>query len=121
MTSILLELKTHKIRNRNKKVALICFFVLSIICVVADIFIGSQGLTFSQVIHALIHPQSSDIASKIIVWDIRMPMALMAPLIGGASALAGAQMQTTLNNPLSRSLYFWGLSCCRIWGFISDY
>ncbi|PSU92910.1 iron-siderophore ABC transporter permease [Photobacterium kishitanii] len=115
MTSILLELKTHKIRNRNKKVALICFFVLSIICVVADIFIGSQGLTFSQVIHALIHPQSSDIASKIIVWDIRMPMALMAPLIGGALALAGAQMQTTLNNPLADP-YTFGVSAAAGFG-----
>ncbi|PTB32831.1 FecCD family ABC transporter permease [Photobacterium phosphoreum] len=115
MSSILLELKTHNTRNRNKKVALATFFVLSIICVIADIFIGSQGLTFSQVIQALIHPQTSDIASKIIVWDIRMPMALMAPLIGGALALAGAQMQTTLNNPLADP-YTFGVSAAAGFG-----
>lgn len=115
MTSILLELNTHNIRNRNKKVALAVFLVLSIICVIADIFIGSQGLTFTQVIHALIHPQTSDIASKIIVWDIRMPMALMAPLIGGALALAGAQMQTTLNNPLADP-YTFGVSAAAGFG-----
>ncbi|MEC6815164.1 iron ABC transporter permease [Photobacterium toruni] len=115
MTSILLELNTHNIRNRNKKVALAAFLVLSIICVIADIFIGSQGLTFTQVIHALIHPQTSNIASKIIVWDIRMPMALMAPLIGGALALAGAQMQTTLNNPLADP-YTFGVSAAAGFG-----
>ena len=115
MSSILLELKTHNTRNRNKKLALAIFFVLSILCVIADIFIGSQGLTFSQVIHALIHPQTSDIASKIIVWDIRMPMSLMAPLIGGALALAGAQMQTTLNNPLADP-YTFGVSAAAGFG-----
>ncbi|MEC6798225.1 iron ABC transporter permease [Photobacterium sp. S4TG1] len=115
MTSIRLELKTHNIRNRNKKMALAIFLVLSILCVIADIFIGSQGLTFTQVIHALIHPQTSDIASKIIVWDIRMPMALMAPLVGGALALAGAQMQTTLNNPLADP-YTFGVSAAAGFG-----
>ncbi|OBU17083.1 iron-siderophore ABC transporter permease [Photobacterium aquimaris] len=115
MSALLLELNTHNTRNRNKKVALAIFLVLSIVCVIADIFIGSQGLTFTQVIHALIHPQTSDIASKIIVWNIRMPMALMAPLIGAALALAGAQMQTTLNNPLADP-YTFGVSAAAGFG-----
>ncbi|SMY34272.1 Hemin transport system permease protein HmuU [Photobacterium malacitanum] len=115
MNALLLELNTHNTRNRNKKVALAIFLVLSIVCVIADIFIGSQGLTFTQVIHALIHPQTSDIASKIIVWNIRMPMALMAPLIGAALALAGAQMQTTLNNPLADP-YTFGVSAAAGFG-----
>ncbi|SMY16346.1 FecCD family ABC transporter permease [Photobacterium aquimaris] len=115
MSSLLLELNIHNTRNRNKKVALAIFLVLSIVCVIADIFIGSQGLTFTQVIHALIHPQTSDIASKIIVWNIRMPMALMAPLIGAALALAGAQMQTTLNNPLADP-YTFGVSAAAGFG-----
>ena len=115
MSALLLELNTHNTRNRNKKLALAIFLVLSIVCVIADIFIGSQGLTFTQVIHALIHPQTSDIASKIIVWNIRMPMALMAPLIGAALALAGAQMQTTLNNPLADP-YTFGVSAAAGFG-----
>ncbi|MCP4955432.1 MAG: iron ABC transporter permease [Photobacterium aquimaris] len=115
MSALLLELNTHNTRNRNKKVALAIFLVLSIVCVIADIFIGSQGLTFTQVIHALIHPQTSDITSKIIVWNIRMPMALMAPLIGAALALAGAQMQTTLNNPLADP-YTFGVSAAAGFG-----
>nr|WP_268904251.1 iron chelate uptake ABC transporter family permease subunit [Candidatus Hamiltonella defensa] len=33
------------------------------------------------------------------LWDIRMPMALMALLVGAALSVSGAQMQTILNNP----------------------
>ncbi|MEM9209823.1 MAG: iron ABC transporter permease, partial [Pseudomonadota bacterium] len=36
-----------------------------------------------------------------IVWQIRLPYALMAALVGAALSLAGAEMQTILNNPLA--------------------
>jgi iron complex transport system permease protein len=35
------------------------------------------------------------------MWDIRLPVALMAVAVGAALSLAGAQMQTILNNPLA--------------------
>jgi iron complex transport system permease protein len=38
---------------------------------------------------------------RVIVWDIRLPYALMAALVGMALGLAGAEMQTVLNNPLA--------------------
>ncbi|MEZ8092487.1 FecCD family ABC transporter permease [Photobacterium swingsii] len=110
-----LELNAHLARNNKKKVALAAFFILSIVCVVADVFIGSQGLTFAAVIQAIFDPSYSTIASKIIVWDIRMPMSLMAPFVGGALALAGAQMQTTLNNPLADP-YTFGVSAAAGFG-----
>ena len=37
----------------------------------------------------------------MIVWDIRLPYALMAVVVGFALGLAGAEMQTILNNPLA--------------------
>lgn len=109
MTSLSIELKAHYTRARNKKIALIVLVILSVICVIADVLIGSQGLSFSQVITAIFSPSHSAIASKVIVWDIRMPMSLMTPFIGGALALAGAQMQTTLHNPLADP-YTFGVS-----------
>ncbi|MEH6530990.1 MAG: iron ABC transporter permease [Photobacterium frigidiphilum] len=115
MSSIALELTAHRARNQKKKVALAVFFVMSIICLIADILIGSQGLTLDQVLNGIFHPSSSDIASRIIIWDIRMPMSLMAPLVGGALALAGAQMQTTLNNPLADP-YTFGVSAAAGFG-----
>lgn len=115
MSSIALELTAHRARNQKKKIALAVFFVMSIICLIADILIGSQGLTLDQVLNGIFHPSSSDIASRIIIWDIRMPMSLMAPLVGGALALAGAQMQTTLNNPLADP-YTFGVSAAAGFG-----
>jgi iron complex transport system permease protein len=115
VSSIALELTAHRARNQKKKIALAVFFVMSIICLIADILIGSQGLTLDQVLNGIFHPSSSDIASRIIIWDIRMPMSLMAPLVGGALALAGAQMQTTLNNPLADP-YTFGVSAAAGFG-----
>lgn len=115
MSSIALELAAHRTRNQKKKIALAIFFVMSIVCLIADILIGSQGLSLYQVLNAIFHPLSSDIVSRIIVWDIRMPMSLMAPLVGGALALAGAQMQTTLNNPLADP-YTFGVSAAAGFG-----
>ncbi|MGR5281285.1 FecCD family ABC transporter permease [Photobacterium damselae] len=115
MTAITDALKVHHARNRNKKVALTAFFVMSIVFLITDILIGSQGLTLHQVLSALFHPTSSSIASRIIVWDIRMPMSLMAPLVGAALALAGAQMQTTLHNPLADP-YTFGISAAASFG-----
>ncbi|MGX9415823.1 FecCD family ABC transporter permease [Vibrio sp. WJH972] len=108
-------LNLHYMRARKKRIALAVFFVLSIVCLIADILIGSQGLTLSQVIRGIFDPASSDIASRIIIWDIRMPMSLMAPFIGGALAIAGAQMQTTLNNPLADP-YTFGVSAAAGFG-----
>ncbi|MGF1691080.1 FecCD family ABC transporter permease [Photobacterium kagoshimensis] len=115
MNALQLELNAHFARNNKKKVALAAFFILSIVCVIADVLIGSQGLTLGAVIQAIFDPAHASIASKIIVWDIRMPMSLMAPFIGGALALAGAQMQTTLNNPLADP-YTFGVSAAAGFG-----
>jgi iron complex transport system permease protein len=38
---------------------------------------------------------------KVIVWDYRLPIAVTAVLVGALLAVAGAQMQTILNNPLA--------------------
>ncbi len=106
MTSALTQ---HFHQNRRKKGALWLFFGLTVVGLITDIVVGSHGLTFSQVLKAIFTPHHASLSSRIIVWDIRMPSSLMAPLVGGALALAGAQMQTTLNNPLADP-YTFGVS-----------
>ena len=105
----------HKRRLQKKKIALAVFALLSVFCLVADIFIGSQGLGFAEVLRGIVNPSSVDVGTGIIIWDIRMPMSLMAPFVGGALALAGAQMQTTLNNPLADP-YTFGISAAAGFG-----
>src|SRR5690554_2942029 len=38
---------------------------------------------------------------QVVLWQVRLPVALMALLVGASLALAGAEMQTILNNPLA--------------------
>ncbi|SUI54262.1 Probable ABC transporter permease protein HI_1471 [Serratia marcescens] len=51
----------------------------------------------------------------MIVWDIRLPYALMAVVVGFALGLAGAEMQTILNNPLA-SPFTLGVSSAAAFG-----
>ncbi|MGF1725384.1 FecCD family ABC transporter permease [Photobacterium nomapromontoriensis] len=115
MASVTRALDVHHRRSQKKNIALTLFLLLSVMCLLADIIIGSHGLSFSQVVSGVFAPSHSDIATRIIIWDIRMPMALMAPLVGGALALAGAQMQTTLSNPLADP-YTFGVSAAAGFG-----
>ena len=82
----------------------ICF-----VSFVTDIVVGPANLTFHDVWLALI--QSSDISKNayVIIWSLRLPMAIMALLVGAALGIAGAGMQTILDNPLS-SPYTLGIS-----------
>jgi iron complex transport system permease protein len=54
-------------------------------------------------------------ALQVILWDIRLPVALSALVVGASLALAGVQMQTVLNNPLA-SPFTLGLSAAASFG-----
>ncbi|WP_447043585.1 FecCD family ABC transporter permease [Vreelandella sp. H-I2] len=61
--------------------------------------LGSFPTPFTQVLHALAAPQSSDIA--FIIWELRLPRILLAILVGAALAIAGAILQSIVRNPLA--------------------
>ncbi|WP_245881084.1 FecCD family ABC transporter permease [Thalassospira marina] len=69
--------------------------------VIVNIMTGPALLTVGQVIGGIIDPASLDAATHVIIFDVRLPFALMAVVIGAALGLAGAEMQTVLNNPLA--------------------
>ncbi len=48
-------------------------------------------------------PLASDPAARTIVWEIRLPRALAAWLVGAALGLSGAALQGLLRNPLADS------------------
>ncbi|MGS9202843.1 iron chelate uptake ABC transporter family permease subunit, partial [Salmonella enterica subsp. enterica serovar Infantis] len=58
-------------------------------------------LPLSALWQALFQPEKVYAGIHFIVWDIRLPDALMALLVGMELGLAGAEMQTILNNPLA--------------------
>lgn len=94
--------KSHYRAKISHRVLLLQLLVILSACaVLLDLITGPAGLPLSDVVIAIFRPHHSDSITQQIVWDIRLPTALMALLIGGGLALAGAEMQTILANPLA--------------------
>lgn len=70
--------------------------------VMLDIATGPAFLGVGDVVRSVLG-QGGDRMVDTIVWTIRLPIALMAIVVGAALGLTGALMQTILNNPLASS------------------
>lgn len=86
-----------------RKRRLICVGLMAalLLCLLTDIALGSTRFALLDVLGALFNPTSVDVDTQVIVRELRLPFALMAVLVGAALSLAGAEMQTILNNPLA--------------------
>lgn len=86
----------------RRKLLLLAALALALVAsLVLDIATGPARYGVGQVVSALASPSSVLPTLKVVIWDIRLPVALMAVVVGAALAVAGAQMQTVLNNPLA--------------------
>ena len=74
-----------------------------------DLATGPSGLPFADVMAGLLQPSAMPLEQRVILWEVRLPYAVMALLVGASLGLAGAEMQTALNNPLA-SPFTLGLS-----------
>ncbi len=74
---------------------------LALLALALDLSIGPVALGWRTWYGAFFNPGDLDAASKVIVWDIRLPQALLALSLGLMLGLAGAEMQTILANPLA--------------------
>lgn len=77
---------------------------LGLACLVAfliDVVTGPSDLTVSRVLSGILAPGQLTAPEAAIIWQLRLPHALMAVLVGAALSLAGTEMQTILNNPLA--------------------
>ena len=76
--------------------------LLCILCsLLLDFTLGPSGISVSTLWQTLFHADAADPGTRVIVWELRLPFALMAILVGMGLGLAGAEMQTILNNPLA--------------------
>lgn len=71
------------------------------VSVAVDMALGPANYPLSDVLTALFHAETVSDQLRVVIWDIRMPIALMAVTVGASLSLAGAQMQTILANPLA--------------------
>lgn len=70
--------------------------VLGLLCSIAY---GPVGLSLSEVVRALI--EDSEGAAYTIVWNLRLPRALVGALVGLNLAVAGTVLQGTMRNALA--------------------
>ncbi|MFS2150145.1 FecCD family ABC transporter permease [Rhizobium sp. Rhizsp42] len=80
-----------------------------------DMALGPANYSLSDVLAALADPSAVTAQLRVIIWDIRMPIALMAVTVGASLSVAGAQMQTILSNPLA-SPFTLGISAAASFG-----
>ncbi|WP_226456026.1 FecCD family ABC transporter permease [Pseudomonas sp. AF03-9] len=99
----------------RKRLILCALAVLLLGSVLLDLALGPARYSLSEVLGALFAPDTAAPQVRVVMWDIRLPVALMAVAVGAALSLAGAQMQTILNNPLA-SPFTLGLSAAASFG-----
>jgi len=104
-------LNAYRATAARRSVLILAALGLVVITFTADTVTGPAMLTIRQVISAIIAPIAGarDTTTHVIVWTLRLPMATMALLVGGALGAAGAEVQTILDNPIADP-YTLGLS-----------
>ena len=80
---------------RRRILLLVVLATLALAGFVADLMTGPSAIDLGTLVTTLFEP------NQVIVWNVRLPAALIALLVGAILSLAGAETQTILNNPLA--------------------
>jgi iron complex transport system permease protein len=80
-----------------------------------DIAVGPSTLSFREVLTAIFSKNSVELATQVIVWEVRMPYSIMALLVGASLSIAGCEMQTIMNNAMA-SPFTLGVSAAASFG-----
>jgi iron complex transport system permease protein len=92
------------VRRRLPVVPLVLgLLAVTIASVVVSLAFGSERIPVAEVIAAVGDRLGGREPGRwdVIVWDLRLPRALLAIVVGAGLALAGAGMQTLVRNPLA--------------------
>lgn len=98
MTTDTLE-RYHR-QGRRHAVLVGVLAIAALAALLLDLVTGPAGLPLAETLRALTGGEVAR-GTEVIVWSVRLPVACMALLVGAALALAGAEMQTVLENPLA--------------------
>lgn len=94
-------LQAYRRRNRRRLLIVTGMALVLALALLLDLASGPSGLPLRQTWAALIGLPDTPRGHLVIVREVRLPVAVMALLTGAALALAGAEMQTVLENPLA--------------------
>ncbi len=103
--------------TRRRRMAVLALMVATPILFMLDVATGPVRLPLEEVVAALAGGGGE---AAVIVWDVRLPVALAAVLVGFSLGAAGALMQTVLDNPLA-SPYTLGVASAAAFGAAAAY
>ncbi|OYQ41427.1 iron ABC transporter permease [Rhodoferax sp. TH121] len=91
----------QRLRELRRWRWLALFVILGLLSLMLDVATGPSMLALGDVVRTLLSPAAADSMTRAIVMDMRLPIALMALVVGAALGVGGVQMQTLLDNPLA--------------------
>ncbi|MCC8141554.1 MAG: iron ABC transporter permease [Lachnospiraceae bacterium] len=91
---------TNSNRRFRYTIAFIILAVLVVVMLIVNICLGSVRIPLAE-LSKVFFGNSQDITASQIVWEIRMPRAFAALILGGALALSGYLLQTFFHNPIA--------------------
>ena len=102
-------------RAHWKRWAIVLLSVIAVAAFLVTIVVGPVDITLPQLLRALVNPSTVDAQTRMVLWQLRIPSSVMAVLIGVCLSLAGAHMQTILDNPLAEPFTL-GISAAAAFG-----
>uniref|UniRef100_UPI0035666059 iron chelate uptake ABC transporter family permease subunit n=1 Tax=Paracoccus seriniphilus TaxID=184748 RepID=UPI0035666059 len=84
----------HGQRAARRVLLVVALTALALFGLLADIASGPSGLSIGEVLDVLRDAEGVSRSAQVIVWNVRLPVAVMALLVGAALSLAGTEMQT---------------------------
>ena len=94
-------LAAYEQRNLRRMMTLLALVAVLVVSFLVDVAMGPSSLGVIDTLRAILWPGEASRSASVVIWDVRMPAAVMAVLVGVALSLAGAEMQTILDNPLA--------------------
>lgn len=102
-------------REQNRWKWVLIFSLFTALCFVLDVATGPSMLSPLEVLRSLLDWGERETMTDSIVRGLRLPIALMALVVGASLGAGGAQMQTLLNNPMA-SPYTLGMAAAAGFG-----
>lgn len=94
-------LGAYRAARRRRELLIAGLALACVASLLVDMTSGASSLSALDTLRGVLWPETLSRAQNVVVWELRLPVALMALLVGAALSLAGAEMQTVLDNPLA--------------------
>lgn len=91
----------YQLKQKRRLIVFVVLALALLLSLLLDLQAGPANLGMWELLRGLLDPASLSPRMQVVVWQVRLPDALIAVLVGAALGVAGAETQTVLNNPLA--------------------